>query len=162
MSLGFLLSLFSVVRQVDLSPFNEKDLYRSGFLEESEHLRRIVATFTDPSFAVTDADNLLFLDKIRHLFDTSLDGDEQGAFRKVLAEGYEANGPELLEMLLSVGVDPDKADADGQRASHACAMMANVEAARIILLCRPDMKASNNLGETPLEAAGSKFYYVRF
>ncbi len=150
-----------VGHHINIEPFTEEDLYQLGSREEEPNLRRILKPFTQRSFAVTNVETQILLDKLRTLFDNSLDSDGHGVFRYVLADCTSVGSVNRLETMLSLGIEPDKPDADGQRATHVCGIAANVDVAKTVLLCRPDMKANNIFEETPLEATRRKFYEVR-
>ena len=68
----------------------------------------------------------------------------------------------VLKLVLAAGANPDLSDrrSKGWRPSHVFARDAKLEEAKVLFLCRPDLEARNELGDTPLEAALRPVYRV--
>jgi ankyrin repeat protein len=64
------------------------------------------------------------------------------------AGGYD-NADVMCE-LLSLGVDPNLADSDGNTALHMAAIYGRFQCARVLIDCRADPRAVNRAGQTPL------------
>ena len=143
------------IQPISILPFNQHDLFRAGNSDEWPRLRKIVRLLANDSFAVTNPETQLMLDKTRKLFDESVDDHGQNCFLHLLDSSSDK--PRRLELLLSLGVDPDRPDDCGFRPSHLCASQGLVKSAHVVFMCRPDMAARDGNGHTPLEAAHAKY-----
>ncbi len=136
---------------MDVSPFSPDNLYTAAYTEEDrEKLQKILEQNFPASFAVIGIDGQVFVDKSRAVVDGSRHSDGSGLVS--LLVNYSPDSVELLKSLLSIGVDPDQPNNDGNRPSHFCAYYASLPAAACIFMCRPDMAAQGQY-DSPLEAA---------
>jgi hypothetical protein len=139
------------IKPVDIHPFTEANLYEAGMSGNEEKLEMILEQFAPERFAVLSIEDQVFLDKSRAVVDASKDSGGYGLVWKVLFGSRDCTI--LLRKLLSVGVDPDLPDKRGIRPSHACGHLSFRLAAECLFLCRPDMKARDLYGNSPLQAA---------
>jgi hypothetical protein len=121
-------------------------------------LRSILEPLVNPDFAVTDRKTQRLIDTARQLFDASVDDAGLGAVCHTAWDQERTT----LELLLSIGVDPDVRAASSDKGfllSHFCGQQGWLETARAIFPCRPDMTARNDNNDTPLMAADSDGVY---
>jgi hypothetical protein len=138
-----------------IAPFNVANLYEAGYNENWPRLRSVLEPIVNPLFAVTDLKTQYLVDTVRRLFDASVDSIGEGAIWKIALAQERGNG--TLEMLLSVGVDPDLPKNDAFRLSHVCGQEGWRETAGAVFLCRPDMAALTKGNCTPLAAAQARY-----
>jgi hypothetical protein len=83
-------------------------------------------------------------------------GKRQGIVYTLVSQNAPENG-QLLKRLLELGLDPDQQQETGWTAAHVCSWTAKPTYARILVECRPDLRARNDLGDTPEEAASRSY-----
>jgi hypothetical protein len=144
---------------------DETQCYKLGIPKNWDSLKKILEPVTNPDFSVTSLKQRLFVDRVRGLFDATVNSSGQNALRHVIssfAYDYQQQGgeEEVLKMVLSAGLNPDLADKDDWRPSHICGSHGLIHSVNVLFPCRVDMTAKNSNSKTPLEAAQVPKYRV--
>ena len=146
--------------EFDMSPCTRETLHNAGDRGNWKDLEQILRPFPCTSFGVTNAETQLFLGSARRMFDTSVcPNTKNGVVSTILFDDGEIPDfpHDTFQTLVSIGVNVDLPNGDRHRPSHICGVMANLRAAEIIFKCRPNMKARNKHGDTPLAVAESSY-----
>ena len=103
-----------------------------------------------------DADS--FIDNIRERLEGIRSFAGLGVVHTMVGSQGE-DGAVLLRRILSMGVNPDLPDEDDMHPSHLAGLYAKPQCALVIAACRPNLKAVNFRGETPLQQAATQIIY---
>ena len=145
------------VQPISILPFTKDDLFESGRPENWRRLEKILSPIIREDFAVTSVDSQLMLDRTVKLFNETKNLHGENTLIKMISKLDSPDDAYRVQILLSVGVDPDIPDYNPSHPSHWCAFMGLLGAAEAVFSCRPSMKARDEYNNTPLMAAQAEY-----
>lgn len=142
------------------APFDATTVYALGRRENWAKLKQLLAPVAT-GFYVTDRSSQTWLDSVvRARFDAAKDPDTGMCAVYEMVSFHGGDDREMMELVLACGLSPDVAKKHSWRPLHICGSYARAEAARALLLCRPDLRARNHHGRTTLGVARVEKYPV--
>jgi hypothetical protein len=128
---------------LNIHPFASHTLHATGLPEHSVQLKRILEPITKTNFAVLNAVSQVMVDETIKLFDPSMHtGTQWGILYEAVR--HSQDDTRVLELLLSVGINPDMPSNNNWRASHLCGGYAFLKPADVVFLC-PTVYADKEL-----------------